>query len=129
MPTQPEIARARWIQNDDAFRALVAGGATSSEVAAELGITKNAAIGRADRLELVWARSPIPADTPTKPISLNIWPAPGRCLWPNDLYPGDDGFGFCGEANAPVGAYCAEHRAMAYLPPKKRKLRATAQRA
>ena len=48
---------AFWREHDARLVELVAGGATTFETAAILGTSKNAVIGRAQRIGLSWARS------------------------------------------------------------------------
>ncbi len=104
-----------WRENDAKFRELVASGASASEAGLAMGITKNAAIGKAHRLGLVWARSPEPpVSKAASKKPLVAFPPPGHCLWGHgDL--DDENFHWCG---APVasGAWCAQHRRKVYRP-------------
>ncbi len=101
-----------WTQNGDRLEALVEEGATASEVAGELGTTKNAVIGRAARLGLTWQRSPA---TVHKTPRIEF-PRSGCCVFPHGDV-GDDGFFFCGAPTAKLlMPYCDAHLRKCYRP-------------
>ena len=109
------------------LRELIEGGVTYQAAGIDLGITKNAAIGKARRMGI--AR--LPDTEPTTELQRIRWriemdrdttqqstvcpfPEPGRCVWP-DGHPDKPGFHFCGERVAHMGSpYCAPHRRVAY---------------
>lgn len=93
-----------WIERDPKLRRLVDEGATAAEAAAELGITRNSVIGRAYRLKLTWARTPV-AEYQPAPRTADAFPAPGHCWWSN-----------CSEAVKPHSSYCPEHHARVFQP-------------
>ena len=88
-----------------------------------LNITKNAAIGKARRMELEGPRSvgPVREDTTTlsRLEALDKFPDRG-CLYPIG-HPGEDDFRFCGN-NRDGGSYCLFHRRKAYSPEKMGKI-------
>ncbi len=101
-----------WRNNDAALRACAAEGMTTRETAAALGVTKNAVVGRANRLRVVWARKPVariePASTP------DPFPPPGRCVYPHGHH-GEAGFAFCGgEVVGFNHPYCVDHHLICY---------------
>jgi hypothetical protein len=80
------------------------GHSSAAGIAKALGTTKNAVIGKIDRLGLSLPR---PA-TSRRPTPLTFPPS-GRCLWL------DDDRRFCAEP-AEQGSWCPAHRARVYLP-------------
>ncbi|HVB15563.1 MAG TPA: GcrA family cell cycle regulator [Stellaceae bacterium] len=104
----------QWTPERDArLRELVErDGLNFGEAAKVLGITKNAALGRAGRIKLVSPRA-IGALDNTATIferldTVSIFPPVGRCVFPNG-HPGTEGFAFCGERVDAGRVYCAEH--------------------
>ena len=139
------------------LRRLWDAGHPTAEIGRRLGITKNAVVGKAHRLDLPHRPSPIRrGEGPTQPrapkpkvvpptrplpaapaqaVPVQVAPSlprmprptpamPSRrgnsqpCCWPLGE-PGRPGFRFC---DAPVDGgkpYCAEHRALAYVKPKR----------
>lgn len=112
---------------------MVAEGATFAAIGAELGITKNQAIGKAQRMG--FGRRPdatlneqqqrVRAGLERKAQSAiavertpNPFPGPGRCVFP-DGHPGTPEFRFCGERARAGGPYCDEHHRRAYAPVKR----------
>ena len=119
-------------------------GHATAEIGRRLGVTKNAVIGKAHRLELPRRPSPIQqnsqtarksgprpkvvppapplpaAPVQTVPAPLPTPAAPSRkgasqpCCWPIGE-PGRPGFRFCDDAADEGKPYCAEHRALAYV--------------
>lgn len=101
-----------WEINDAVLAELVKTH-TASQAAQKLGVTKNAAIGRARRLGLIWAGSP----NASKPIRQPIeFPPNGRCVYPiGDIRNPD--FHFCGErTGALMEPYCSTHHRLCYRP-------------
>lgn len=111
---------------------LVADGATFVAIAANLGVTKNQAIGKAQRMGFERApdaplsarqqgqRDAAAARTKeSRPGIPDLFPGAGRCVFPHG-HPGEPGFGFCGERARVGGPYCDEHHARAYHAPVKR---------
>ena len=104
-------------------RLVKAGKHSYSQIGTILGITKNAAIGKARRMELEGPRSvgPVREDTTTlsRLEALDKFPDRG-CLYPIG-HPGEDDFRFCGN-NRDGGSYCLFHRRKAYIPEKMGKI-------
>ncbi|MCK5041396.1 MAG: hypothetical protein KAR62_03845 [Sphingomonadales bacterium] len=112
-------------------------GLSASQIAAELGegVTRNAVIGKAHRLELKSRPSPVkgestrakkavakPKKKEEKKVVTLLDLTSTICKWPSG-HPGDDDFQFCGkEANSAL-PYCEEHCAMAYQAQTPRKER------
>lgn len=96
-----------WQQHDGKLCELAAFGATTQEVAAALGVSKNSVISRARRIGVLWARSPEPP--PPKPARAWDFPPAGRCVFPHGDVT-EAGFHFCGGEVVEFGEpYCAEH--------------------
>lgn len=109
-----------WSEHDPALRRAAEDGLTAAETARRLGVTKNAAIGRADRTGLRWARGKEPAP----PATTDPFPPRDSCLYPHGD-PGAEDFRFCGDETVEPGhPYCAEHHLLCYqrIPPPKIKL-------
>lgn len=110
-------------------------GLSTAEIGRRLGISKNAVVGKAHRLNLPSRPSPIrnpplrmaprivqepEAMPPPPPKVVQIAGGKGPvCQWPHG-HPGTAGFHFCGKPSAPGKPYCAEHVAMAYVNSKSR---------
>lgn len=93
-------------------------GMSASEIAQELGdVTRNAVIGKAHRLGLSGRPSPIRKKTKGVTI-LDL--TERMCKWPIGD-PKHPDFRFCGHQSVQGMPYCAEHCAMAYQSPNKKK--------
>ena len=116
-------------------------GLTTSEIGMQLGISKNAVVGKAHRLHLSARPSPIKRSgrprlavrpmVPRLPVASGAHvhaPAPKprpvvvprvvelsnhACRWPIG-HPGEAGFHFCGAQAAAGRPYCTSHCALAY---------------
>jgi GcrA cell cycle regulator len=88
-------------------------GLSTAEIGRRLGITKNAVVGKAHRLEL----NPRPSPLKSPPVRRSLGVSGPTCSWPHG-HPGEKGFHFCGERTLPGKPYCAEHAALAYVKPK-----------
>jgi len=126
------------------LRALWDEGHATAEIGRRMGISKNAVVGKAHRLELPARQSPIIRGTSgpssprqpraarptlpplpsvlTRPVAMRAPPLPRRhgpsgqpCCWPLGE-PGRPGFRFCDEGTAPGRPYCPGHASLAYLP-------------
>ena len=127
----------------DDLKKLWAKGLSTAEIGRELGVSKNAVVGKSHRLGLKPRPSPIagktaePAAPGAAPAAAAAAPAkpkaakpakpkevarigdiidlgPQMCRWPfND--PGDEDFHFCGRQVTPSKPYCPEHCAVAYV--------------
>jgi GcrA cell cycle regulator len=105
-----------WTQNlIDNLGRLWAEGHSTAEIGRRLGLTKNAVVGKAHRLSL--APRPSPLKGPPKRRVVVDFSGPS-CSWPIG-HPGEKHFHFCGARPLGGKPYCAEHAAMAYIPPKK----------
>jgi GcrA cell cycle regulator len=124
------------------LKKLWAKGLSTAEIGRELGVSKNAVVGKSHRLGLKPRPSPISgkaaeaapaapaakaAAAPAKPKAAKAPKAketekigdiidlgPHMCRWPFGD-PGDDDFHFCGRQVAPSKPYCPEHCAVAYV--------------
>ncbi len=97
-------------------------GLSTAEIGRQLGISKNAVVGKAHRLGLSSRPSPIrrngKGESPkSKPrlVTLEDLTA-GMCRWPFGD-PGDEDFHFCGKKAVQGKPYCADHAAKAYVQP------------
>lgn len=101
---------------------LWATGMSAQEIANRMGITKNAVVGKARRLNLTMRREPQPKPRGVPMIVAEDgetvfppFPKRGGCLWP-------EGSGvdvtFCGAPQEPGRPYCTIHTAKAYVKPK-----------
>ena len=95
---------------------LWAEGLSTAEIGRRLGITKNAVVGKAHRLNLQGRPSPLRVVTQPRVVVEYTGPS---CSWPHG-HPGDKDFHFCGSRPVPGKPYCAEHAALAYVKPKER---------
>ncbi len=110
-------------------------GRTAKEIAEALGdgVTRNAVIGKAHRLNLSSRVSPIQQNKkPAKPIVQdNKKPKEGglqlkdlkdsMCRWPHGD-PKEKGFHFCGDRRVPGLPYCLEHAKAAYHANKSKQI-------
>jgi GcrA cell cycle regulator len=101
---------------------------TASEIGRRLGVTKNAVIGKAFRLDLARRRTAVPPGAgdgadhlsgPNNVIRLAGLQT-GMCRWPVGETDGA-GYHFCGEATADGKPYCPTHCDLAYRPAFKAK--------
>lgn len=87
-------------------------GLTTSEIAKQHGMTKNAVIGRIDRL-----RKKIAAGTAKEPAMEMVRPTIMELTHDACRYIVDNGTHYCG-AKRERGSYCAEHARMCYVASK-----------
>jgi GcrA cell cycle regulator len=100
-------------------------GIAASEIGRRLGITKNAVIGKAFRLQLAKRRPSAPTECDETPLLRLERLGAGMCSWP--LAGSEtEGVHFCGAAAAPGKPYCPTHCKLAYLPASQRKTAAVA---
>ncbi|GEO79939.1 GcrA family cell cycle regulator [Pararhodospirillum oryzae] len=109
------------VWNDDnieQLKRLWAEGLTTGEIGKELGVSKNAVVGKAHRLGLKSRPSPIKRGAkeakPEPKIRSLVDLSAHTCRWPIGD-PRDPGFHFCGKPTLPGKPYCAEHAAIAYV--------------
>lgn len=123
------MSKTSWTDDRvELLKKLWGDGKTASQIAEELGgVTRNAVIGKAHRLNLSKRVSPIQTnrkqkanpkiDTPShvsKGNSISLLELKERsCRWPNGD-PKKSDFSFCGVDALPGLPYCAEHAAVAY---------------
>lgn len=85
-------------------------GKSYSQVARVMGISKNAAIGKAQRLGMGE-----PNARPQQPVTPDLFPPPQHCVFPHGN-PGESGFHFCGaKVIGPGEPYCATHHSLCHL--------------
>ncbi len=89
---------------------LWAEGKTASEIGKQLGVTRNAVIGRAHKLKLPARPSPIKVSPGLKLDKLTRH----MCCWPTGDIRSDEGLRFCGVTVKEGFSYCTEHVAIAY---------------
>ena len=98
-------------------------GASTAEIGRQLGISKNAVVGKAHRLDLPARPSPIRRSEPVekapaaRPVAVTAAkaakPKGPTCQWPIGD-PRDQDFHFCGGVPVPGRPYCLAHCEMAY---------------
>ena len=104
----------------EVLEALWSEGRSAREIAEKLGVTRNAVIGKANRMGLSHnsaargrvctpGRAKGPKGRPSSPFDLTE----RMCRWPFG-HPGDDDFHFCGSPRVPGRPYCEAHCAVAY---------------
>jgi len=89
-------------------------GYSTAEIGRRLGLTKNAVVGKAHRLEL--NPRPSPLKIVPKPRVIVDFAGPS-CSWPIG-HPGEKNFHFCGDKPIAGKPYCGPHAALAYIKPK-----------
>ena len=92
---------------------LWAKGFSIAEIGRQLGISKNAVVGKAHRLSLEPRPSPLKRPPVRRMHGTNLL----GCSWPHG-HPGEKGFHFCGERPLSGKPYCADHAALAYVRPR-----------
>jgi GcrA cell cycle regulator len=113
---QQNTPTGSWNEDNTArLRELWGEGLPAAEIGRRLGITKNAVIGKAWRLDLPPRRV---ADSPNPVPSLaEIMPrATDQCHWPLGR-PGNVSFRFCNQPVLTGKPYCAAHCRIAYVRP------------
>ena len=98
----------------EVLQAMWAEGRSARDIAERLGTTRNAVIGKANRLGLSHMSKPRPAKVEPKPRAPGSLDLNERmCRWPIG-HPGDQDFHFCGNPRIAGRPYCEAHCAMAY---------------
>ncbi len=98
----------------ETLRDMWAAGASAREIGERIDATRNAVIGKANRLGLSHRAAtakpkPEGPPKPMSPLDLNE----RMCRWPIG-HPGDSDFRFCGAQRVAGRPYCPEHCALAY---------------
>ncbi|MEK7505920.1 MAG: GcrA family cell cycle regulator [Patescibacteria group bacterium] len=94
------------------LKSLWAEGLSASQIARRLGnTTKNAVIGKINRLGLISSRPKTP--TPRNGGMENL--KESSCRWPIG-HPGESDFHYCEKKAEPSRPYCLEHCDMSYQP-------------
>lgn len=109
------------VWNDDTIerlKKLWAEGLTTGEIGKELGVSKNAVVGKAHRLGLKGRPSPIKRPKKEKEKDTKIRSVidlqSNSCRWPIGD-PRHSNFHFCGKTAIPGKPYCLEHAQLAYV--------------
>ena len=113
----------RWsTDQEDRLRALVLDGLTATRIGAKIGVTRNAVIGKIDRLGLRLlgglgrqpgpqkprkSRARKPKVTGVDILALDA----GVCRWPQDTI---EGVRYCGGETYPRHVYCPAHHRLAF---------------
>lgn len=134
----------------DKLRELWDKGLSASQIAKELaeGVTRNAVIGKAHRLNLASRPSPVKSDPAKraaaaakkkieKKAPVKVTQTTGKvtildltesmCKWPIG-HPGEENFHFCGKMSQPNFPYCANHCVEAYQVQQPRRSRRNTRR-
>ncbi len=101
----------------EALKRLWREGLSTAQIGREIGVSKNAVVGKVHRLKLPSRPSPIKsAGTAGNGRELKVRRFPGRaaCEWPIGD-PGEPDFRFCGKKALNAGPYCAEHESRAHV--------------
>lgn len=98
-----------WRDNDDTLISLFETGIAMSNIAREIGTTKNAVVGRLKTLDRIGERRPKPKMSNTR--QSDPFPASGHCLYARGRAPN---YNWCGERVAPGSSYCPEHHKVCY---------------
>lgn len=97
-------------------------GLSTGEIGKQLGVSKNAVVGKAHRLGLTGRPSPIKrtaSKQKTEKQASLVDLGPSCCRWPIGD-PRDPGFHFCGKKALPGKPYCPEHASVAYVNTSKK---------
>lgn len=105
---------------------------STARIARELGVTKNAVIGRAHRLGLPKRPSPVRRGIVKRPLSIaHVGSAPAPigsitdCKFiaadPHGMFARGDN-PFCGQPTLPGSAYCGVHHKICYVRPRRERL-------
>ena len=103
------------------LKSLWSKGLSITQIGQEIGVSRNAVVGKVHRMGLPKRNSPImraekvPAPQPVSPVNamtFQEWDR-SKCCWPIGD-PKSDDFRFCGERASEGRPYCAHHCAMAY---------------
>jgi GcrA cell cycle regulator len=105
-------------ERTEKLEALWNEGIPASQIGRELGVSKNAVVGKAHRLKLPKRQSPIPSKSREAEIIKLDGLGAGMCCWPEGE-PGKPEFHFCGKPAVASKPYCAEHCARAYVKSSK----------
>ncbi|MBE1237955.1 global cell cycle regulator GcrA-like protein [Phaeovibrio sulfidiphilus] len=107
------------VWNDDTverLKKLWADGLTTGDIGKQLGVSKNAVVGKAHRLGLKARPSPIKRTKKEKDEKIRsvVDLKADSCRWPIGD-PRHPNFHFCGKTAIPGKPYCSEHAQIAYV--------------
>ena len=116
-----DIAASAWTEDRLAkLTQLWADGLSITQIGNELGVSRNAVVGKVHRMGLPKRQSPIVrSDKPVEPKKRKVSPLAAqewdrsKCSWPTGD-PKSPDFKFCGDSISPGRPYCAKHCALAY---------------
>ena len=101
-------------QTVETLRTMWVAGASAREIGEHIGATRNAVIGKANRLGLAHRAKTTKLKPEAKPRTMGTLDLNERmCRWPIG-HPGDNDFRFCGAQRIPGRPYCLDHCALAY---------------
>ncbi len=113
-------------QRLEQLKSLWAKGLSISQIGAEIGVSRNAVVGKVHRMGLPKRQSPImrsekapavrPAAKTASPMTFEEWDR-SKCCWPIGD-PKNDDFRFCGSRAEEGRPYCTEHCIVAYTTPR-----------
>ncbi len=100
-------------ENIKILKDMLNAGASARDIAEKLGNTRNAVIGKANRLKLSTPKSDKEKTVKEKKSTAITYPDDNLCQWPTG-HPNEEGFHFCGKPVQGSLPYCEAHCNSAY---------------